>query len=148
MPEMSINQVLTAATTDVLETMFFTPVMGDTAAASASGDLLAARLDFSGGLTGTLAVQVTMPAAREIAANFIGGETDQPHADAVGDVIAELANMVCGSVLSHLDGEAHFDLTHPRLIDPLSAASPQSASRTLEIEGGEVTLFLYLDKKP
>ncbi|HKW97091.1 MAG TPA: chemotaxis protein CheX [Bryobacteraceae bacterium] len=147
MSESAVDQVLISATTEVLETMFFTPVLGSTAAAASSSGLVAAQLAFCGALEGTFAIQVTLPAAREIAANFLGSETGEPSPDAIGEVLTELANMICGSVLSHLDGEAHFDLSHPQMIDPMAVAGLEAASRTLEIEGGEVSLFLHLNKK-
>ena len=149
MPEMAITEALSAAAADVLETMFFSPILGETAPeALPSAPAIAARLRFSGGLSGTFALRVSASAAEIIAANFLGEETEHPAPGQVPDVVCELSNMLCGSVLSRMDSEAHFDLEHPELVDPLELAMPNAASRAFDIGEGEVTVFLEVDKQP
>jgi CheY-specific phosphatase CheX len=144
MPE--IPEILSTATSDVLETMFFTPVIAEAAAVGASPvALLAARLSFSGAKQGTLAIRISAQAAETMAASFLGEEEGQPPPDKIRDVICELANMICGSVLSRLDSEAHFDLGHPELVDPLELQSVEGMSRAFDIGDGEVAVLLHVD---
>lgn len=141
MPE--IPEILSTATSDVLETMFFTPVIAEAAAVGASPvALLAARLSFSGAKQGTLAIRISAQAAETMAASFLGEEEGH---DKIRDVICELANMICGSVLSRLDSEAHFDLGHPELVDPLELQSVEGMSRAFDIGDGEVAVLLHVD---
>jgi CheY-specific phosphatase CheX len=146
MPETPIAEALFAAAGDVLETMFFSPVVGEaTPETSHAEPALTARLSFSGGRSGSFAVRVSAGAANAIAANFLGEDTDVPEPNQVRDVICELANMICGSVLSRLDREAHFDLQHPELVEACSAPPPGAVCRFFEIQEGQVALCLQLD---
>jgi CheY-specific phosphatase CheX len=141
-----ISELLSTATADVLETMFFTPVIGEAGAVGATpAPALAARLSFSGAKQGTLAVRISAQAAETIAASFLGEEEGQPAPLKILDVICELANMICGSVLSRLDSEAHFELGHPELVDPLELQSVEGTSRSFDIGDGEVAVLLHVD---
>jgi CheY-specific phosphatase CheX len=145
-PDTPIAEALFAAAGDVLETMFFSPLMGEaTPDVSHSEPAFMARLMFSGGRSGSFAVRVSAGAASAIAANFLGEDTDVLEPGQVHDVICELANMICGSVLSRLDREAHFDLQHPELVETCSAPPPGSVCRFFEIQDGQVALCLQLD---
>jgi len=140
-------EVLSTATSDVLETMFFTPVMAETETADAAAPVVAARLEFRGARHGTLAVRISEQAAESIAASFLGEDAGQPPPEKIRDVICELANMICGSVLSRLDSEGHFDLSHPELVDPAELAPAEAASRSFDIGDGEVAVFLRVDEQ-
>jgi len=149
MTEMAMSEAISAAAADVLETMFFSPVMGEAAGdGAAPAAALAARLRFSGGRSGTFAVRISNSAAENMATNFLGEETEPQTASQVQDVICELTNMLCGSVLSRLDSKAHFDLGRPEPVDPLEAAPPESVSRAFDLGDGEVAVFLHLDLQP
>lgn len=149
MSDPTIAESLSAAAADVLETMFFSPVMGEAATeVPSSAPALTARLQFSGACGGALTVRVSERAAQVIAANFLAEETDEPTAAQVREVICELANMICGSVLSRLDSGAHFDLGSPTLVDPWQPAALETASRALDIGDGEVAVFLRMDTQP
>ena len=111
MPDALVAESLAAAASDVLETMFFSSVIGEApVSATPPANALAARLQFSGARGGAFGLRLTEEAARVIAANFLAEETDEPTEQQVQEVICELANMMCGSVLSRLDRGAHFDL--------------------------------------
>ena len=141
-----MGEAISAAATDVLETMFFSPVISEAAPGPETpAGALAARMRFSGGRAGTFAVRISASAAESIAANFLGEEFGHPASNQVQDVVCELTNMFCGSVLSRLDREAHFDLGHPEPVDPLEAAAPESVSRAFELGDGEVAVFLHLE---
>jgi CheY-specific phosphatase CheX len=149
MPDPTVGESLSAAAADVLETMFFSPVMGE--AASGMGEpapFMAARLQFSGRRCGAFTVRVSESAAQVIAANFLAEETNVPTTEQVREVICELANMICGSVLSRMDRGAHFELGPPALVDAVGTVPPESASRVLDIGDGEVGVFLHMEAQP
>ena len=149
MPELAVAEALSAAATDVLETMFFSPVMGELAPDAAPPEpAIAARLRFTGGRSGAFALRVSAVAAETIAANFLGEETEHPAPGQVSDVICELANMMCGAVLSRMDKEAHFDLAPPEPVDPLETAAREAVSRAFDIGAGIVAVFLEVDPQP
>ena len=136
---------LLTATQEVLETMFFTTVIGEGSASQEIVDARTARLCFRGDPSGGFGVSVSMNSARKIAANFIGSETpDELTASEIEDVVGELANMLCGSVLSGIRSGSHFDLTHPELFsEELDVPAGAICSR-IELEEGTLVSWLQL----
>lgn len=128
--------------------MFFSSVLGDLPVGEAAPGAVAARLQFSGARSGAFAVRLTEGAAQVIAANFLAEEAHEPNASQVHEVICELANMMCGSVLSRLDRGAHFDLGPPAVVEPATVAAPEAASLAFDIGEGEVAVFLQMQEKP
>jgi CheY-specific phosphatase CheX len=108
-----IQAALESAVEEVLETMFFTAVLGSAAGppphesqrtATATGEKrdLTAELSFQGDLAGRVLISVSSNLARVIAASFLGSEEDDVSDSQTCEVICELANMICGSALSRL----------------------------------------------
>jgi len=149
MPDMAVAESLAAAAADVLETMFFSTVIGEApVSATPPADAVAARLRFSGARSGVFTLRVTEGAAQVIAANFLAEETSEPTKPQVEEVVCELANMMCGSVLSRLDRGAHFDLGAPAVADAAEIAVAGAVSRAFDIGDGEVAIFLSMDEEP
>jgi len=148
MPDTVVAESLAAAAADVLETMFFSSVIGEApVSATPPADAVAARLRFSGARSGAFGLRLTEGAARVIAANFLAEETDEPTKPQVQEVVCELTNMMCGSVLSRLDRGAHFDLEQPAMVDAAAVAEPEAVSREFDIGDGEIAIFLSMDAK-
>jgi len=147
MTDESVAESLAAAAGDVLETMFFSSVIGETPVSAATADGIAARLVFSGARAGAFTLRLTGGAAQVIAANFLAEETNEPTRQQVQEVVCELANMMCGSVLSRLDRGAHFDLGQPAMVDATELATPEAVSRAFDIGDGEVAMFLSMERK-
>ncbi len=148
MPEGKLDQVLFDAAAEVLETMFFTSTLGDAEpTGAAAADWLSAALSFRGGLRGRLRVRVPRHTARGLAAGFLGVEEAAVTAAQVGQVVCELANMLCGSVLSRLEEGALFELDSPALEPPGSALlfDCKTARRDLELAEGALGLSLELE---
>jgi len=146
MTDTVVAESLAAAAADVLETMFFSSVIGEAPVrATPSADAVAARLQFSGARSGAFALRLTEAAAQVIAANFLAEETDEPSKPQVQEVVCELTNMMCGSVLSRLDRGAHFDLGQPAVVDAAEVAQPEAVSRAFDIGEGEIAIFLSMD---
>ena len=137
-----IDQALSDAAAQVLETMFFTSLAEDGEPTPITGPCVCTRVSFHGGASGRLGVRVPVDTAREIAANFLGVEGAELTDARVNDVICELTNMACGLVLGHLDGL--FELSHPE-VGPRETGCPRgepAACRTLALEGGAIELWL------
>ncbi|MGA2740385.1 MAG: chemotaxis protein CheX [Bryobacteraceae bacterium] len=156
MPDNEWHDMLAAATGEVLETMFFTDVSGPAPVGASSPEpRVAARLSFEGTPSGALTLSVSEPAVRALAANFLGSEEDDPlPAAQLGSVVCELANMICGSLLSHVRTEEHFKLSSPELMPSGTACPPGQPSQSLSlgedmgdgVSGGTIDLWLTLEQ--
>ena len=118
MTEYGIHQLLLQSAQDALATMFFTlpdDVSVDTQ--RPHGELIAANVNFRGALPGRFGLVVSYPVARTLAMNFLGCDDDADLLLAkVESVIGELANIICGAVLSEIESDAHFDLDGPESV--------------------------------
>jgi CheY-specific phosphatase CheX len=143
MQPVELRERIGAAARDVLETMFFTLVEEGRAADPAPETPVAASVRFTGDRCGTLALALTEPGARNIAANFLGEEADGLREEQVSAVLCELANMICGAAVSRLDGGGDFLLDAPapgwRSLDPVCLELP------LGDELGLLRLAFHLD---
>jgi len=144
------DEMLALATGEVLETMFFTAVYGPAETGGHPAEpRMSARLSFEGTPSGTLTLRVSEPAVRALAANFLASDEDDPlPVSQLGCVVCELANMICGSLLSRVKTEEHFWLSSPELL-PEGAAFPpdppnQSLSLGEDVGDGTVDLWLAL----
>jgi hypothetical protein len=145
MPKIEWDDILEAAAGEVLETMFFTAVYGP-AASAAESPSVAARLRFEGTPSGVLTVNISEPAMHTLAANFLACEEEGPLSPPqLGSVACELANMVCGSLLSHVKTEEHFCLSSPELLPQNDVAQAGSPNRSLDLGDGVIDLWLALE---
>jgi CheY-specific phosphatase CheX len=148
-PESAEAEALSAATRNVLETMFFTEVYGERGEfGPALAEGLQARLHFTGQRAGEFRIAIAPGSARRIAANFLGSEDEAGMPECqVRDVTCELANMICGSVLSRLAADVAFELSHPEL----SAASDGDfawvgcAAGTFDFEKGSLSAAIRFE---
>ena len=147
MSEVNILQVLESSTEAVLGTMFFADALPGSGECPIENGVRAA-LEFHGMQPGRFTLEVSLEAAREIAANFLGLTPVELSQGQTCDVIREMANMVCGSVVSSLERDSTFDLAAPRILpEPSAVTSGHVFRRSFEIDGGglEVCLELYPD---
>jgi CheY-specific phosphatase CheX len=135
---------------DVLDSMYFTSVVDvrhelDAQVAPPAG--LAFSLHFEGDVHGIFGLSLDTAAARTLAANFLGEEETTLTPEEIAEVIGELANMLCGSVVSRLEGTSKFVLTHPEPFAHAGAppdGSPMLVS-TLNTDIGPVQVWVALD---
>ena len=121
-----IAAMLRDSCAEVLESMYFTMVVGETETPAAwqDGDC-AALLHFEGEIAGRFGVRLNRSCARTLAANFLGEEEQDVSESEIDEVIGELANIFCGSVLSRLKSDRTFvlsptaDRSHDSLADAL-----------------------------
>lgn len=151
MPDSEWDALLAAAAGEVLETMFFTSVYGPAEPGGSPAEpRVAARLGFEGTPSGALTLSVSESAVRALAANFLAPDEDDPlPVSQLGCVVCELANMICGSLLSRVNSEEHFRLSSPEIL-PEGAAGPpgqpnQSLSLGEEVSDGAIDLWLALE---
>jgi CheY-specific phosphatase CheX len=120
MSERFLERVLRESLVDVLEKMFFISILDETpdTVTLAVQEDMAVRLSFEGKPSGSLSLQLNRFVARSIAADFLGAEPDQVSDSQVGEVMCELANMICGSVLSRVENAVTFRLGAPEITAP------------------------------
>ncbi len=140
-----LNPLLTAAATEVIESMFFMGVMGelDTPACQEPG-CLGVQLDFKGPRSGTVGLRASKATAQTIAANFLGDEPTEIDVPKSLETLGELANMVCGSFLSAYAAADVFDLTHPENNTTLPDEDLLTATRSIELDEGALFIWLVL----
>jgi len=147
MSENDWDAKLAAAAEDVLETMFFSGIYGP-AAAPPDGAALAARVAFRGTPCGTLTLRLSEPSARSLASNFLACESAEPLPQTqLAGVVCELANMVCGSLLSRVKSETDFRLSAPELL-PCTEPEPAAgtpAHQAFDLGDGVLDLCLELE---
>jgi len=99
MSETPFHRALRDSVQEVLEKMFFVEPVEEPPGEAGSPD-------------GIMAVQL----ARQIAADFLGEDASGLSPAKVEEVVCELANMICGSVLSRVESSATFRLASPRIL--------------------------------
>jgi CheY-specific phosphatase CheX len=117
MTDTSIHQALRESVVEVLEKMFFIEAITDPppeAAAQSRAVLVA--LAFDGDPPGVFRMSLARAAATRIAADFLGEDPDSLTGPQVEEVAKELANMICGAVLSRIENRVTFRLSAPDLI--------------------------------
>ena len=146
MPASDVRQMLLDSAAEVLETMFFTTLASDAAPQDSAGPWICARLSFRGNPSGSFGVGVPLETGRRIGASFLGLEESITESEA-GEVVCELANMLCGSVLSRLGTAARFELSHPQL-EPPETGCPKghTTSRLLGLDEGPLAVWLELEE--
>ena len=131
---------------DVLEKMFFVRSLGEPLDHAAE-PLIAAHLTFEGDPPGWLTFRITAAAARSVAADFLGEEESELTEAQIGEVVCELANMICGSMLSRVESNTLFRLATPRLIAPETGPSSDSAATcAAEISSGAITVVFNMER--
>ena len=109
----SFADYLVPCATQVLETMFFTAAEqgGQPICPQLAGALAIARtVNFSGPPDGELCLCARLETAAALASSFLGLAPDEVSPSECGHVAGELANMICGSVLSSCAPQGAFRL--------------------------------------
>jgi Chemotaxis phosphatase CheX len=108
-----LAEILRGVVAEVLETMFFTEALPVDCEHGWFSDAILVRVPFSGTHCGQMLLCVSPSVVTEIAPAFLGrdfGETSEAERD---QVMLELANILCGAVLSRLWPEAQLLLDTP-----------------------------------
>lgn len=145
MPSSDTNQALFDSAAEVLETMFFTSLSEDAVSSPLGEDSMSAILSFRGSPSGRFGIRVSPLTARRIAASFLAQEEEELTETQTGEVIGELANMLCGSVLSRLEKDSRFELSHPEIATSAGPSEAGAIDRVFVLEEGPLEAWLALD---
>ena len=133
MSDTDLNRAVSESVAEVLEKMFFISATEETGPPEEPrGPEIMVRLAFEGEPCGTLVLKIPVAAALPIAADFLAEDEQSLSDGQVSGVICELANMVCGSVLSRVESESAFRLAHPVVVP---------SEEPLDTEGSVVQRF-------
>jgi CheY-specific phosphatase CheX len=144
--ERNYDQMFAEAVSSVLETMFFTAPLG-LAEEGSGAACMGARVAFRGSPSGQVRLSLSEASAQLLAAGFLGEDEQSLTPEQTGLVICELANMLCGSLLSQLESQGHFDLAAPQLEGNAPAPLEQVpvGAQSFELENGVLHVALYLE---
>jgi len=136
-----LRQALSESLDDVLEKMFFVRSLAEPQ--DQGGEpAVTAHLSFEGDPPGWLTLRVATAAARSVAADFLGEEESELSEQQIGEVVCELANMICGSVLSRVESNKTFRLGTPQLLASGIAVIPRTATtHAAEIGSGALAVI-------
>jgi CheY-specific phosphatase CheX len=144
-----LGPALANASEEVLETMFFTTISPrpDVPDFAVSGDSLLARVRFHGNPSGFFLLHIFTSAACVVAENFFGAEPDSISTEQVSEVVRELANMICGSVLTRFESDTVFRLEAPELLSTERASEIgfDSNWRHFDVENGSISVYLWVN---
>ncbi|HUA77866.1 MAG TPA: chemotaxis protein CheX [Acetobacteraceae bacterium] len=131
-------------TAEVLETMFFT----EAGRASCDHGWLAAascaHIVFDGSHRGAMLLAVSAEAAAPIGASFLGLDPMELTEMQRGQVIQELANILCGAMLSHLWPESKLALAPPELTAWRDWLCPGVLHRCFALAEGPLAISIQL----
>jgi CheY-specific phosphatase CheX len=147
------NPWLESAVTEVLESMCFVATNGhaeDDSDASWQPNWICGKLDFKGLPSGSFGIAVPPGTGLAVAANFLGEEEHTISELQAKEVICELTNMMCGTLLAHLEPKRTFTLSSPvchALIRDSSAPADRIA-HTFALDEGYLHAWLELKVGP
>ena|ERR1700759_3456305 len=146
MTELNFDQLVSTTVDSVLQKMFFSSVWGP-AEPERNGAILESHLAFHGHPSGTFDVCLSEPSARMLAAAFLGENEESLTDSQTGQVVCELANMLCGSLVSSLQRDKSFKLDSPELVASGSESvadceAPLAARQSFALDGGTLTVTL------
>ncbi len=165
MSERERQALLLATLRDVLETSFFAEIIeeSNTEIPLAGRSAIAARLDFSGAATGSFMLVATRDTAHALALEFMGESAEEARPERSGgagrdvlstadaEVFKELANILCGAVLSRFRSERCCSLTQPVVCSEAAiagwggAAAAETVYSAVLLEDGFVAGYWMLD---
>ena len=144
MNKQQILPVLADCTTEVLEEMFFVSSLIEQPEMVPVEDALIADVFFHGAPSGHLTMLVSRASARSIAADFLGEDEPAVSQQQVEEVIAELSNIICGSVLSRIESDATFRLEPPRVRWAGSSVAQEGAAiHSVGFDNGSLAIAFH-----
>jgi CheY-specific phosphatase CheX len=144
--EAPLRAALAESLDDVLEKMFFVRSL-DGAQSQPGEQVLTAYLAFEGDPSGSLTLRVSAAAARSVAADFLGAEEQELSGREISEVICELANMICGSMLSRVESNQLFRLGPPQIVpgDTAPAVPPTATTYSAGVGSGAITVIFNME---
>lgn len=151
-----LEQGLRDAVAEVLEKMFFIRILEDPQAAdvvpacamdSRPAPEITVRVNFHGQPSGRLSLHLNCNAAQSIAGDFLGEEERGLEQRQIEEVVCELANMICGAVLSRVESTATFRLDSPAIGDPGDSdlGLAETAMHAFPIGNGDLRAKIWME---
>jgi CheY-specific phosphatase CheX len=106
-------ETLGSVSSEVMETMFFSEALATECEHTWAADAVSARVAFSGSHYGEMLLCVSPEVVSSLASGFLGQDLDETSEEQRRQVILELANILCGAVLSRLWPESSLQLEAP-----------------------------------
>ena len=131
-----ITGALIKATTSTVESMCFTAVLNE-ALPDPATFAFAADVPFSGDANGLVRVELTADAAACVASGFLGTDQEETDEATARTVLLELANMICGCMLSLHNPSGSFAIGSPETTAP-SHSIDADAVCAFELETGVI----------
>jgi CheY-specific phosphatase CheX len=125
--ETAIHSALQESVREVLEKMFFVDLLQSCPCEPLRAGITA-ELSFEGDPPGSFRLALDLAAASTVAADFLGEDPAELSSEQMADVVCELANMICGSLLSRIESTAAFRLSKPSVIS--AESHPQTGVRS------------------
>jgi CheY-specific phosphatase CheX len=155
MNPLTCTELIDRTLLQTLETMAF--MFGEAQAVpAATGESrtplgLLGEMRFDGHRSGRVAILIPRELAGEVATNLLGLDPGEPQSgEQLVDTVKELLNVVCGQLLTALEGDrAPFQLSIPRISEAgqevWRARALQPDARHYRIEGQPVVLIFCMD---
>jgi CheY-specific phosphatase CheX len=142
------DELLVACAETALEVMFFTASVAPAESfEQMPRDSIRARVEFLSTPSGYLEAAMGRHTASQLAANMAGVDISELMEEQAEQTVCELANIICGYVLSKSGEDRGFKLLEPRLISSPKEPWPQLATlvrRRIETEYGSIFLAISL----
>ena len=138
---------------EVLDAMYFTSVIESAPLRQlpdrmpGTEEPLAFSLTFAGDISGRFGIHLDQMTARTLAVNFLG-ETACMSFDEISEVAGELSNILCGSVMSRVEGEHLFALSHPVPGTPTLSSTDDLLACWLNTDCGHITVWIMVEGVP
>ena len=129
--------------------MFFLEVLGEIAEPPPEAENVTVQVSFDGDPPGSFQMRIARPAANAVAADFLGEELESLTDQQSTDVTLELANMICGAVLSRIESRAAFRLGSPEVVrdDTVQPSSGEETRCTVETGSGPLTVAIQMETR-
>ncbi len=108
--------VVTRVAAEVLATMFFEEAVPAACGHVWFSTAVSVHLNFEGSHRGEFLLSVSPDTARSIASGFLGLDPEEMAGTQPGEVMLELANILCGALMSTLWPESNLSLDSPELV--------------------------------
>jgi CheY-specific phosphatase CheX len=132
--ESRIRTALEDAVREVLEKMFFIDILRPSACEAPRTGAVAAQVAFIGDPPGVFRLDLDPDAAGAAAASFLGEAPEELTPQRIQMVVCELANMLCGFVLSRVESSVTFRLSTPEIAGNFMPCPPTAEEDCFQAE--------------
>ena len=123
MEKKTLITAMKSSISEIMETMFFTPVEFPDTVPEELPDLkkhdkiIAGRLNFKGPFSGYFILSVPKKLASLLTADFLGEDQENISGEQLSETIKEILNMLAGGTFTYYDNNAVFNLDIPEIVN-------------------------------